>query len=559
MISFGGPKHILHKRPLDFALEDGVQPSSTKLLPNLLKLNNFRLYKSFTITSFRGEKDMKLQMLILYKSVYFVHYSSNIMHTFDSVSSDNHIRMKYFFTTIAALCLSLISFGQNNIPIDFDERVELVSAVFHLAGAQEYNSVKVPSYEASLDSAMAGFIDHQVVALAREYGDAYGISYDAVVAFSLHLKFASDSTLAFDGSFLDGGDDSFERWPEKARTDFLIALNDFYEKSGFHSWFESTAGIRADAVNSFDKIGGQVDLDWFESFFEKRDGARFKIILSILIGPNNYGCHARMADGTDLISPVIGCCQSNGEGNVGYKFDSVFPILIHEFSHSYCNPLDQKYWELMKRKAARVFRPVRKQLNSQAYDDPQNMVNETFVRASVICYLSDHFPDVNVEDLIFTEQTSGFMLTRTFVNSLMRRWQGSSKSQTMDEYMPNIAADMKSFSMRKYKKELREAEKLLVHYSCNIRNRAKLPAGEFSFVLTFDRPMVENIALGYSAKGFDFPEAGNYFWSEDKTTQTVVLNLKPGTKYGFRILGTYYRGQDGKRGAKDTEVFFRTR
>ena len=48
--------------------------------------------------------------------------------------------------------------------------------------------------------------------------------------------------------------------------------------------------------------------------------------------------------------------------------------------------------------------------------EPYVVRTEQWSDSRVISYLSDHFTDVNMEDLIFTEQTSGFVLTRTFVN-----------------------------------------------------------------------------------------------------------------------------------------------
>lgn len=466
--------------------------------------------------------------------------------------------MKHVISLVFLFC-GIASFGQNQIPVSFDERVDLVAAVFHLAGTKEYNGIRVPEYAKSLDEALADFKSHPAVELAQKLGEQNGVRYDAVVSYAMHLTFDSDSTLVFDNSFLEGSDTSFDRWSEQSKKDFLVELNDFYKVSGFHSWYESSQEIRQTVLDSFEPIAKLVDLTWFDNFFEKRENARFGIILSIIVGSHNYGWHAKSIDGADIQNPIIGGCRPDGDGKAGYNANDVFPVLIHEFSHSYCNTLDAKYWPLMEKKSAQIFKKVQKELPVQ-YGTPKTMIDETLVRSSVICYMTDHSPDADLEDMIIEENLEGFVLTRTFVNSLKERQKQADKYPTMDDYMPILVSDMNAFSMAEYKKAQTELAKTLVQYTVNIKNGTKdLPAGKLDFTITFDRPMVKSANLRDGSKGVGSPKVSDYFWSEDMKTLTMIFKLEPSTTYSVQVPGLSYRGQDGIRGCENRNYVFKTK
>ena len=449
------------------------------------------------------------------------------------------------------------SIAQNPIPAHFDECVDLVATVWRLSGAREYSRCDVPRYAHEVDSVFAAYKEHPVVQLARQYPQESGIGYDAVASYALHLTIAENGDIVLNDNFAEGGDASFDRWTERQKKDFLEPLNDFYRTSHFHDWYLRQKVFYAQVEEAFNAINEKVDYSWFSSYFGPQSGSSFRIVLSLLVGPNNYGCSARLKDGSNALSPVIGCCQLDGNGEVFYNANAVLPIVIHEFCHHYCNPLNDQFWPLMSKSAEKVYKEREEQMRQSAYGSALTMMNETFVRASVIRYMKIHYPQVDESALIKAEE-QGFILTQTLCEALKQYEQQRDKYATMNDFMPVYAQSVNDFDLKQYKKQQKELAKLNATYKVNIKNGAKnVPSGLFHLVIKFSKPMVDGIALYNSFSGADFPPFKSYAWRDDKTLEVVFL-LEPSHQYGFAVMGSRFITQDGHTGGRNTEINFTT-
>ena len=177
----------------------------------------------------------------------------------------------------------LTSFAQDLIPVHFDECVDLMAVVWRLSGSREYNQCTIPQYAHEVDSVFAAYKEHPAVQLARQYQNEAGISYDAVASYGLHLTVNANGTIIFNDSFLEGSDDSFDRWSEQQKKDFLEPLNDFYRTSYFHDWYLQQDVLYDEAEEAFHAINQYVDYDWFSSYFGPQSGSTFRIVLSLLV------------------------------------------------------------------------------------------------------------------------------------------------------------------------------------------------------------------------------------------------------------------------------------
>ena len=114
-----------------------------------------------------------------------------------------------------------------------DERVELLSVIFRLAGNGEYNMNKLPAYSADIDHVFAPFKGHPAVQMAHalaEKGD--GVGFDAVMSMAVSLSPPPElkPLVAFTATVPD------ERWGIGAQK-FLPLLRDFYRYSKFAEFY----------------------------------------------------------------------------------------------------------------------------------------------------------------------------------------------------------------------------------------------------------------------------------------------------------------------------------
>lgn len=265
-------------------------------------------------------------------------------------------------------------------------------------------------------------------------------------------------------------------------------------------------------------------------------------------------------NGSNILNPVIGCCRIDDEDNINFNENDVLPIIIHEFCHHYCNPLNLQYWSLMSKTAQQVYQLKEDELNRAAYGSSIIMMNETFVRAAVIRYMKTHYPTINDVELIRNEEQNGFLLTQTVCNALKRYEQNRNQYNTMSDYMPTLSDAINHFSIRDYKKTQKEYAKHLASYKVNIQNGAKdIASGEFVLEITFSKPMANGISLGPSHSGCGFPEFKGYRWSDDQKTIYITFQLQSNKQYGFRVLGTLFHTLDGYTAKGDTDICFSTK
>ena len=330
--------------------------------------------------------------------------------------------------------------GHNPEPY-FSETVELMGLLWRLAGSGEYCQCRVGSVAQSADSFFASMRNHQAVTLAKQYRQQ-GICYDAVTGFANQLIFNDEANLIFDPDYLEGSNAGFDdRWTDSQKNDMLAAVNDFYKESDFQEWFASTRVEQQQAISSF-KTVCDLDYTWFDSFYGKNDKISSRIILSFMIGPNNNGISLKRKDGTLLLTPVLGCLNQFSE-NVTFNGD--MNLIVHEFSHPYCNPLIESNWSSISVKANEVYNEVRSIMESQAYGNPVTMMCETLVRSCAIRYMKSHNLENLVNQQLAYEENNGFMMVRYLVKTLEERENEAAQYSSLSDFMPVMIEAINNF------------------------------------------------------------------------------------------------------------------
>lgn len=437
--------------------------------------------------------------------------------------------MKRLFVLIAVCLLSVAVKAQQPLSADYDPRTELVSIVCQLAGFGEYNQCYFADYAAEVDAYFGQFKQHPAVTLMQSMRSH--VSYDAPMAFALRLRFDDDSLVgdplvAFDSNY-------YQRWRLDEERQMVSALNDFVRKSQFATFFHTHRPFYSMVETAMQMNLNAIDMGWFDTYFEPRADAERHVVVSTLNGPSNYGHTYATTDGKTHICIVMGCCFPDKNGNPAYQSSTLIPIIVHEFCHSYCNPLVDRFGLSECDAAKQVFAHNKKLLSSQAYPTPLIMMNETFVRASVIRYMELHFPQYAAAEPLANEEELGFWLAPTMLESLRRREM--SATPLMSDYMPTMLADLKAFSLKGYMRDKKTADRMMAHVKdCKMPSKS----GEGEIVIRFDKPMADHLALYSGNTGHPFPTLSDrrpyYEWSKDRKTLTLFVNLAPGD-YAFSV------------------------
>ena len=330
--------------------------------------------------------------------------------------------------------------GHNTVPY-FSETVELMGMIWRMAGSNEYNQCKVATVTNSADEHFASMKYHQAIKLAAQY-QRQNICFDAVAGYANQLIFNEEGDLIFDPDYLDGSNGSFDdRWNYKQKSDMLAAVNDFYRKSNFHEWFVSTRAEQQQAIASFKSVCN-MDYTWIDSFYGKDDKISSRIILSFMAGSHNYGISLKRQDASLLLTPVYGSLSQFGEE---VQFNGDVNLIVHEFSHPYCNPLIEDNWSAISEKVETIYKSVEHTMESQDYGQPLTMMCETLVRAAAIRYMISHNQKDLVENRLSYEEHNGFIMVRSLVKTLEEREINADKYATLADFMPVMIEAINKF------------------------------------------------------------------------------------------------------------------
>ena len=468
---------------------------------------------------------------------------------------------KIFF---ALVFLGNFLFAQNvSVVPKVDERVELMSIVFRLAEAEEYVNNDLLYHSEEVDDYFFEYKDHPIVGYTQEIRALRGIGYDAVMSFAAHIKI--DGTITFIDNVQENSLES--RWTKENADTFLKHLNDFYTTSRFNDFFNSYADFYQKAETNFTKVLNMVDFSWFEKFYGVKATGEYSLIISMLNGGNNYGATVKHLNGDNHIYAMIGSWRTDSLGYPDYS-DNVLSLIIHEYNHSFCNPLIDKYYKKMQKNAEKSFSEVASIMNRQAYSNAQIMLYEMLVRACVIRYqIKDHEDEKKATASNWfssMEKGKGFLWIDQLVDLLDKYENNRDKYPALDKFMPEVVKLSNGIKMQKLQKEYdANAPKIL---GTNIENKATdVDPNITGITVKFDRPMYTGgYGTSYGSGGESFypeshPEKKPEWNMETKKEITFYFILKPDTEYSISFPGQFFYGENLQQAQGMYYLDFRTR
>ncbi|MDL2296858.1 DUF4932 domain-containing protein [Bacteroidales bacterium OttesenSCG-928-B11] len=451
------------------------------------------------------------------------------------------IVIRQFLTFVLLLLVTTVGAQQISIKPVVDERMELMSIIFRIAGAEEYVADDLEQYADAIDRHFIAYKNHPVIEFVLAERESRWIGYDAVMSMATILEINEGKISIqkdLEAKSLD------DRWDYAKNDEFIGLLNDFYQKSNFRRFFDEQLPVRQAAEANFTKLLKDINFDWYEKFYGVKPTGDFYLVLSLANGPNNYGGTIYHTDGREDIFSILGAWATDSTGMPTYS-PRVISTVIHEFNHAFCNPLIYEKEEQLLPKGEEFFKLVQELMAMQAYGNAKTMLCEILVRACEIKYTEQQGANSRYIDYALKNQEAlGFLWIKELYTALGVYEKNRGKYPTLRDFMPEIIALQNSLNSKKIAKQL-DAEKPVMTVE-NIKNGSKKvdPATEY-IIVAFSKPMsTGNNGCSYGEKGEEYfievPEDKNAYWSEDGLRWYLPVKLEAGKTYSLSFPARFF-------------------
>lgn len=434
-----------------------------------------------------------------------------------------------------------------------DKRVEILSIIFRLAGNEEYNSTRFKIYTDRIETHFNQYKDHEIIKFAKELKEKRGISYDAVVSMAVILDEKLNPLIDFSTTLPEA------RWSKADANRFIRLLKIFYKEAECEAFFKENEELFQDVSVRFSEVYKTLDLNWFQSFFGKKADENFNIIISPGCGNGNYGPSYSLPDAKKEVFAILGTWKVDESGMPVYKQAEYLPTIIHEFSHSFVNPILEKHRDSFEESGKGIYKIVEYEMSRmQAYGNWQIMLNEALVRASVIKYFIDHSaaePDIQM--MMNNESNNGFIWIKDLIEELKKYDNQRTIFPTLESYLPVLSNSYVTFAE---KASLLDAQKPKVESITEFVNNDKnVSAQVITITVNFDRPLAgKGFSVNFGNKGKQaFPQISNIYYTNENKSVVMEVQLIPDKEYQFVLTGKNFKTEQGI-GLKTFEVNFKT-
>ena len=269
---------------------------------------------------------------------------------------------------------------KNSINIIIDPRIELLSIVQYLSSYKEKDECLITNsdfeYRNRVDEYFSPFKSHEAVKLFDKLSNN-SFSYDAPPATMLYMT--KDFQLREN---IDISDDLIIRIGKKDNIEKLYDLlknfseetkfNDFYNanREYYNSLIENTSNTISDENKIIEEL---------EEFYGIKQES-YNLVLVSLYGGVGYGIKLESDKNKYDVYSIIGSNSLYSKELPYFGSESSFNYLQrHEFSHSFVNPLTEKYWNEAE-KYSILYNPLEEIMRKQAYTTWESCLNEHIIR-----------------------------------------------------------------------------------------------------------------------------------------------------------------------------------
>ncbi|QKZ12839.1 DUF4932 domain-containing protein [Spirosoma sp. KUDC1026] len=447
------------------------------------------------------------------------------------------------------LCTSLLAAAQYKPTVSLtpkvDHRIELLSILARLADYDEYTQKRYIAYVTDIEQHFGPYRNHPAVAFMRDVRTRRGIGFDAVMSYAIQLDSTSlKPAIAFEKHLPDS------RWTVEDATKLADLIKQFYKDAHVATFFQQQADRYRSAEARFTQVVQRVDLPWFQRYYGSAPNDAFRLVIGLGNGGGNYGPHLPGKNGSQINYAIMGTWSVDSTGLAKYATDDYLPTVIHEFNHSFVNPLIDQSASALLPYADSVYARVQEPMRKQAYANSKTMLYESLVRASVVMYLQEHdSTGTTALNQLREEQSRSFVWTDTLTGLLRQYVTHRQQYPTLQSFMPRHTAFYAWLAPR-IDSVLTAYQQLcpqIIAIEPFTNGSQSVDAGIDEVQVRFSKPLQPKrygIQLGKGGKD-QMPIESVLGLTDDGRALRLKVKLEPGHPYSFRLRNGGFRSTDG--------------
>ena len=338
--------------------------------------------------------------------------------------------------------LKAVTFANAQIIVEASETVELMAILSRTAGFREYCMDMGGQYTKDTEAWLAPYKQHPAVAYMKDLRSKYNIGYDAVMTMAINLE-TDGKKVTMTGEKLNLGN----RWQNIKIDTFLVHLNQFYADTRFHDFYTQHQSFYESVLRTYEhNVMHYFHQDWYPRFYGTEPTERFRIVIGFTNGGGNYGPSRQL---TGQPKEVFAICGYSIDEKTGKAFENGMDYaatLIHEFNHSFVNPLYDANADLLLTIGEKLLKRYYRGMSNQTYRNATTVINESIVRAAVIIYMQENgFSAEQIKSEIYEQIARDFLWMPELVTALRHYSKHRSRYKTLDNYYPEIAKCLEKY------------------------------------------------------------------------------------------------------------------
>jgi len=347
------------------------------------------------------------------------------------------------------------------ITIEVDPRVELIGIVFRLAGNPEFNDGTLKPYAKAIERHFGDFDNHPAVKMAVQLRNTRLMSCDGPMSLAVHIdrNYRLRKTGEQWPSALD------YRWEKDETGEFLEKLRHFAAETKFNEFFKAQGPIYEQGISPCESIMKQekvakdqsrseyveflsVDVgEWLSGFFGVENTGDLRLVLGFVNAFANFGVRFETGATSEKYA-IIGMRPFDPANTIIFLPQQVVTV-VHEFCHSFANPVVEKYMDRLQPTGERLFAAHGAAMRRVGYQKWETVMYETAVRACVVSFVRQSIVDPRFMDFVLKSEVGhGFVWSEDMGNFLKTYENRRDKYPTFESFFPEFVDFLNEYARK---------------------------------------------------------------------------------------------------------------